>query len=68
MTTTVGWVMDKDTSRRRLHVELDADGQTVVLTLESGQVVSPQVWLDAEGVTILQGLLGEAVRRARVRP
>ena len=61
---TVGWVLDKDTSQRRLHVEAPAPGVVRVTTEVYGQQANV-VELDAEGVGILQGLLGQALERVQ---
>lgn len=65
--TTVGWVMDKDTSRRRIHVHLLLGGTGIGVTVEVGERCPQPVVLDVEGATYLQGLLGEAVKRVQAR-
>lgn len=62
---TVGWVMDQDTSRRRVHVFLGDAG--IALAVETGMRTPQVVILDVEGATYLQGLLGEAVKRVQAR-
>lgn len=65
---TVGWVLDKDTSRRRIHVHLLLGGTGIGVTVETGERGAQPVVLDAEGASYLQGLLGEAVRRLAPQP
>ena len=60
---TVGWVLDKDTSRRRIHVHLLLGGTAIGVTVETGERCPQPVVLDLDGATVLQGLLGEAVQR-----
>ena len=60
---TVGWVLDKVTSRRRIHVHLLLAGTGIGITVETGERCPQPVVLDLDGATVLQGLLGEAVQR-----
>ena len=60
---TVGWVLDKDTSKRRIHVHTLEHGAGVGLTVEVYGQQSCIVELDDDGVVILRGLLGQALER-----
>lgn len=62
---TVGWVLDKDTSRRRIHVHLLPGGAGIGVTVETGERGGHTVVLDVEGASVLQGLVGEALQRVR---
>lgn len=59
---SLGWVLDKDTSRRRIHVEVLPAG-VVSLTVEVYGQDACVVELDTDGVVILRGLLGQALAR-----
>lgn len=56
---TVGWVMDRATSVRRVHIQAQPP-DTVLLTIETGMRSATVVALDEEGVRYLQGLLVRA--------
>mgnify|MGYP003580402375 CR=1 FL=1 len=60
---TVGWVMDRDTSRRRIHVHLLLGGTAIGVTVETGERCPQPVVLDLDGATVLQGWHGDAVPR-----
>jgi predicted DNA repair protein MutK len=62
--TMVGWVLDKDTSKRRIQVTA-ALPATVRLTVEVYGQQASVVELDDEGVVILLSLLGTAQRHLR---
>jgi hypothetical protein len=66
-TTTIGWVMDKDTSKRRLHIYRRDDDAGVGLTVEMPGQPSATVWLDLEGVKALYAYVGEAFVRVLAR-
>jgi hypothetical protein len=59
---TIGWVMDTDTSTRRLHLAVVHPGELRVTVEVYGQP-SCVVDLDEDGVVILRGLLGQALER-----
>lgn len=66
---TLGWVMDKATSKRRLHVGLHTeaamDQRDVCVRLTVSVTGRPPscVDLDTEGLGILQGLIRAALAR-----
>jgi hypothetical protein len=64
---TIGWVMDKDTSKRRLHIYRRDDDAGVGLTVEMPGQPSATVWLDLEGVAALYAYVGQAFVRLLVR-
>jgi hypothetical protein len=64
-TTTIGWVMDKDTSKRRLYLSLGDEG--IGLTVEVAGQPSASVTLDAEGIEALYAYVGQAFVRVLVR-
>ena len=59
---TVGYVFDMTTSTRHIIVQCVLPA-TVVVTLEGAGSPPAQVDLDEDGVVILRGLLGQALRR-----
>lgn len=60
----VGWVLDKDTAKRRLQVQTSVAGGVACLTVEVYGQQACMIELDADGVVILRGLLGQALERA----
>jgi hypothetical protein len=59
---TIGWVMDMETSTRRLHITLEQAGVVGVWMEGSGQQPG-LVQLEAEDVVYLQNLLRQALER-----
>lgn len=57
---TLGWVMDKDTSTRRLYLAKVSDG-VVELGVEVPASQVPRLELDAEGVAALHNLVQQAI-------
>jgi hypothetical protein len=57
---TIGWVMDQDTSKRRLHLYRAAAGE-VGLTVEITGQAPATLTLDAEGVAALHNLVQQAI-------
>jgi hypothetical protein len=62
---TIGWVMDKDTSKRRVYLSLG--DEAIGLTVEVAGQPSATVTLDAQGIEALYAYVGQAFVRLLVR-